>query len=116
MTAVIAGGFSVDITAQSLLRMTFESRSDSGGGSPEFVDWVHMQFIDFRTRTAAFAGCESILCRAHTRTIPFPSRTVITWLAFTRPIFSTAPFVHRIVTSAAVSAPSPKCSRGSLAE
>jgi hypothetical protein len=67
----------------------------------------------------AFAHCASQTSKAVAlplRIIPFPSRMTTNWLAATFAIVSVAPLVQRIVRSAEVSAPSPKCKRRSLAE
>jgi hypothetical protein len=50
------------------------------------------------------------------RRIPAPSRITTSWSASICAIFSTVPLGHRIVRSAAVAAPSPKCNRRSLTE
>ena len=50
------------------------------------------------------------------RRMPAPSRTTTSWPAFTPAIRSVLPFGQRMLRSAAVAAPRPKCRRRSLTE
>ena len=88
-------------------------------GEAEGVSIIKIAILttDSACQGRCWCFCVPVLFLIDVGTIPCPSLIVITWSAATEPILSTAPDGQcTSMESTVVAGPSPKCSRGSLAD